>query len=157
MDNTMNDEDLKVAMMFFQSRTDGRGIVLQCPRVADIPYMRHDIIRLFGQPDRILFDAVVYDRRPMRFAPLSVSSVSPDRSLGYNEGDNQFFYIGFADGRDHLVLDRYDIMVDDRPWRAIQLWKSIGLSVYSMLKALRDMGYDEGESVSFLANSDVQV
>lgn len=153
MDGTMKDEDLKVAMMFFQSRTDGRGIVLQCPRVADIPYMRHDIIRLFGQPDRILRDSIVYDRRPMRILPLSVARLEDVSGCR----DDQFFYIGFADGRDHLVLEKYDILVDDRPWRAIQLWESIGLSVYSMLKALRDMGYDEGESVSFLMNSGVEV
>lgn len=80
-------DDLNAALLFFTSLPDDeRGITVQCSRVSDIPYVKHNIRRLLGVPDRTVNNTLFYKRRPIKIIALSDPTV-----LRQSSEDTLFF------------------------------------------------------------------
>lgn len=69
-------DDLNIALLFFTSfLEDNRGIVIQCSRVSDIPYIKYNIRKVLGVPDRTINNTMYYERRPIKIVAISDESV----------------------------------------------------------------------------------
>lgn len=81
-------EDLATAILFFTSfEEDTRGVVIQCEDVSHIPYIRHNLRRELGAPDRFVGNSLYYNRRPITIVSVPEYEEYPER---YDE-DTLFF------------------------------------------------------------------
>lgn len=73
-------DDLEIALLFFTSLVeDTRGIIIQCQENTDIPYIKHNIRKTLGTPDRFVGNSMFYDRRPISILSISEYEVDHDR------------------------------------------------------------------------------
>ncbi len=118
--------DLRVALLFFTSSPeDSRGIVIQCDRVRDIPYIKHNIRKILGTPDRHLQNSLVYDRRPIKIVPLG------DSTEGSHE--NILFYVPVSS-----TEVKEDSFYGTPVSGELDVWKSANLSIVQVHNLLQE-------------------
>ena len=127
----MNVNDLINALQFLGVTRN--GLVIQCPRVADVPYLKRTITSMLGQPSKAIGHTLYYGDRRIAFLPLTAGM---DATRAFPE--EELFYVGWEDTRaDHIRLvyeDNIDISLDQ--YIAVPLWKTLGMSALEMHKAI---------------------
>lgn len=123
-------DELEVALLFFTSfPEDSRGIIIQCERISDMPYIKHNIRRILGTPDRHLQDSLVYDRRPIKIVSLGDST----KTRGFCE--DIAFYVTVAP----LPVEVKENSFFNVPISGeLSVWKSANLSILQVHKLLQE-------------------
>lgn len=131
MDGRMNTEDIINAFMFLGEYDN---IALQCTSVKDFPYLRHDVIRLMGQPDRIRGSVLFYNRKGVHLLPVDVSHDTVCKEAT--------FYVGYSDGYDEEVLE-CDLGIEDIGAFSyiLDMCNQINVDFIDVSRELKELGY----------------
>lgn len=125
-------EEVAEALVFLDDSVD--GITIACYKNSYIPFIRIAIrLLLHAQPDRVLRDMVVYNRKAIRI--VAIQGKIEDGHIKLEGYDDPIFFVGMNNWKDIASLE-YSKVYARLDLSCIYLWQLAGLHHYQLVDEL---------------------